>query len=210
MLAVTDTGTGMDEYTKGHIFEPFFTTKGPEQGTGLGLATVYGIVKQSGGNIWVYSEPGYGTTFKIYFPRTGDAALLDAGRTPEPSTLHGTETVLLVEDNEGVRSFAVRVLKAYGYTVLEAANGGEAILLAEQHDGGIHLVFTDVVLPRMSGPKLADRLSTIRPGIRVLYMSGYTDDAIVHHGALDPGAAFLQKPFRPEVLARRLREVLDR
>jgi PAS domain S-box-containing protein len=210
MLAVTDTGTGMDEYTKGHIFEPFFTTKGPEQGTGLGLATVYGIVKQSGGNIWVYSEPGHGTTFKIYFPRTGDAALLDAGRTPEPSTLHGTETVLLVEDNEGVRSFAVRVLKAYGYTVLEAANGGEAILLAEQHDGGIHLVFTDVVLPRMSGPKLADRLSTIRPGIRVLYMSGYTDDAIVHHGALDPGAAFLQKPFRPEVLARRLREVLDR
>jgi two-component system cell cycle sensor histidine kinase/response regulator CckA len=209
MLAMSDTGVGMDAATQARIFEPFFTTKEIGKGTGLGLATVYGIVKQSGGWIWVYSEPGQGTTFKIYLPRVTEAVPPAAVTPAPPASVRGSETILLVEDDEMIRNLVQKVLKANGYRVLVAANGRDAERVAGQHQGPIHLLMTDVVMPGMNGREVAERLAAARAGLRVLYLSGYTDDAIVHHGVLEPGVAFLQKPFTPAVLGRKVREVLD-
>jgi PAS domain S-box-containing protein len=209
MLAVSDTGHGMDAETQSHIFEPFFTTKESGKGTGLGLATIYGIIRQSEGHIWVYSEPGKGTTFKIYFPRVQEAAEpLRPGAFPI-EIRRGTETVLMVEDEESLRHVTREFLQASGYQVLEARHAAEAIAIVEQHAQPIHLLVTDVVMPKMSGRDLAQRLLLLRPNLKVLYMSGYTDDAILHHGVLDQGVAFLAKPFTRASLARKIREVLE-
>src|SRR5881398_3287001 len=208
-LTVTDSGLGMDEATQAHLFEPFFTTKEVGKGTGLGLATVYGIVKQSGGYIWVYSEPGRGTTVKVYLPRVRGAAEPPLP-APEPPPLRGgNETVLLVEDAAPVRTLARRSLEARGYRVLDAADGPSAIELSARHAGEIDVLVTDVVMPGMSGRELAERLAPTRPAMKVLYTSGYTDDAMVRQGVLNAGVAFLQKPFVPDSLARKVREVLD-
>jgi len=210
MIAVTDTGCGMTEEVKARLFEPFFTTKEKGKGTGLGLATVYGIVKQSGGYIWVYSEPGRGTTFKIYLPRAeAQARPLSAREKAPPSRLTGTETVLLAEDDEILRQLAEHLLAGAGYTVISAASGAEALEKARRHEGPIHLLLTDVVMHGMGGTDLAQGFAEIAPGGRVLYMSGYTENAIVHHGVLDVGIHFLQKPFTREMLLRKVREVLD-
>ena len=208
MLAVSDTGIGMDAETCSRIFEPFFTTKQKGQGTGLGLSTVYGIVKQSSGFIWAYSEPEKGTTFKIYLPRV--AADAEPGETKQPPArgLRGSETILVVEDDDGLRNLARRVLQRYGYTVLQARGGEEALKVTEEHEGRIHLMLTDVVMPGMGGKDLAEHLQPLHPEIRVIYMSGYTDNAIARHGVLAPGLAFLQKPFTPEALVSKVREVL--
>jgi PAS domain S-box-containing protein len=208
MIAVSDTGTGMDSETLGHIFEPFFTTKEVGKGTGLGLATVYGIVKQSGGHVWVYSEPGRGTAFKIYLPRVTEA-VEGVGAAAAPATVQGTETLLVVENEAPLRELTRRMLEAKGYTVLTAATPTDALALVERHAGPIHLAVNDVILPGMDGPELARRLDKARPGLRVLFVSGYANEAIVHQGVLDPGVAYLPKPFTAEALARKVREVLD-
>jgi PAS domain S-box-containing protein len=208
LLAVSDTGCGMDRETQSRIFEPFFTTKEKGKGTGLGLATVFGIVKQSGGHIWVYSELNQGTTFKLYFP----SASGEQTATPEPpalESLRGSETILLVEDDDQVRALARTILSRAGYVVLEAASSAEALLVSERHGAGIDVLLTDVVLPVSSGRELAERLLPTRPEMRVLFMSGYTDDAIFHHGILGVGVAYLQKPLTPSALTRKVREVID-
>ena len=209
MLALSDTGIGMDEQTQARIFEPFFTTKGVGKGTGLGLATVYGIVKQSGGFIWVYSEPGRGTTFKVYLPRVDEPAEAAAAPAVQAEPRRGAETVLLVEDAASVRVVTRQVLERYGYTVLEAPDGETALHLAAKHPGPIHLLLTDVVMPGLSGRQLVEQLARLRPDMKALYTSGYAANAIAHHGILESGIAYLAKPFTPETLARRVREVLD-
>jgi signal transduction histidine kinase len=209
MLAVTDTGSGMDKETQSHLFEPFFTTKRTGEGAGLGLSTVYGIVKQSGGNIWAYSELGQGTTFKIYLPRVEEAVKTYRPKTAPTVSPGGSETILLVEDEEAVRTIVSKILQNRGYTVLEAHHGNEALQICERHEGPIHLMVTDVVMPQVSGRELAERLTLLRPEIRVLFMSGYPDNAIVHHGVLGAGTAFLQKPFTLNALECKVRELLD-
>ena len=208
MLAVTDTGTGIDNVIMSRIFEPFFTTKEKGKGTGLGLSTVFGIAQQSGGSVWVYSEVGKGTTFKVYLPRV-DADVEEVRVTERPTTLRGSETILLVEDDDQVRAVARGILFKNGYHVIEARNAGEAFLHSENHPGTIHLLLSDVVMPQMSGPELAKRLGKARPDMRVLCMSGYTDDSIVRHGVLAAHIAFLQKPITPDMLATKVREVLQ-
>jgi signal transduction histidine kinase/DNA-binding NtrC family response regulator len=208
-VTITDTGVGMDQRTMARIFEPFFTTKGLGQGTGLGLSTVYGIVKQSQGSIWVSSEPGKGTTFDIYFRRESSSSAPKVKTASTATRSAGSETVLVVEDEESLRLLAKRILTAAGYTVLTAANGGEGLLLAEQHKAELHLLLTDVVMPRMSGKAFVERLATVRPGLKVLFMSGYTDDTLTHHGVLNPGLQFIGKPFSSVELLKKIREVLD-
>ena len=210
MLAVSDTGVGMDNETQTHMFEPFFTTKEKGKGTGLGLATVYGIVKQSGGYIWVYSEPGKGTTFKIYLPRVEAGTPEAEAERVSPSALKGEEIVLVVEDEGMLRELACEFLQSSGYTVLEAGNGSKAVEISRGHRGPIHLLMTDAIMPGMSGRELAQRLHEERPETKVLYVSGYTDDSVLRNGLLEPGTAFLQKPFTRDSLARKVREVLDR
>jgi nitrogen-specific signal transduction histidine kinase/ActR/RegA family two-component response regulator len=209
VLTVSDDGCGMDEKTKARIFEPFFTTKEKGRGTGLGLSTVYGIVKQSGGNVWVYSEPGDGTVFKVFLPRFDQESEVAIKPLIEMVAPRGSETILLVEDEDVVRGLARQILEEAGYNVLDARGGDEAIRLCRDLRGPIDLLLTDVVMPEASGKEVADRLTKLRPATCVLYMSGYTDDAIVHHGVVDSDVEFIQKPFTPVALAQKVREVLD-
>jgi len=209
LLAIADTGSGMDEETLSRIFEPFFTTKEKGRGTGLGLATVYGIVKQSGGHIWVYSELGQGTTFKIYLPRTCATPDSSVGSVETAPPTGGNEQILVVEDNESLRNLAAAILSNYGYKVTSAANGGEALLLMEEKGLKPHLILTDVIMPNMGGKELIDRLRRTEPGLRVLYMSGYPEDAIAERGVVGPAAHFIQKPFSVEALLSMVRSVLE-
>jgi PAS domain S-box-containing protein len=208
-LAISDTGTGMDQEILSHIFEPFFTTKEQGKGTGLGLATVHGIIKQSGGHIGVYSEPGQGTTFKIYLPRLHEEPERVEIQPVQLALPHGEETILVVEDDVVVRDLASRVLQRSGYNVLEANNGGEALQIFEHNPNSIRLLLTDVVMPGMNGRTLVERLKILQPQLKIIYMSGYTDDAIIHHGVLEAGVNFIQKPFTAESLVRSVREALD-
>jgi two-component system cell cycle sensor histidine kinase/response regulator CckA len=208
MMIVTDGGTGMDENIRQQVFEPFFTTKERDKGTGLGLSTVYGIVRQSGGWIDVSSEVGVGSSFKLYFPRIDGPVTeqqRDHTRTKGP---HGGETILVVEDQEAVRTITRTILKVYGYDILEAANGDEAVNIGQTHPGEIHLLLTDVVLPGMNGRQLSERLRTLRPNLKVLFTSGYTSEIIAARGVLDSGIAYISKPFSPDRLAAKVREVL--
>ncbi|MBI5533626.1 MAG: PAS domain S-box protein [Deltaproteobacteria bacterium] len=209
MLAVSDTGSGMDAETKSHLFEPFFTTKPPGKGTGLGLSTVYGIVKQSGGDVWVYSEPGRGTTFKIYLPAIEEDASPAHASIPPPPLAEGNETVLVVEDEPGVRNLVREVLLRQGYRVMEAQDGHDALRMLEHGGERVHLLVTDLVMPRMSGRELAQRSLELRPDLRVIFMSGYTSSTVGQHGLDGGSASFLQKPFTPESLANKVRQVLD-
>jgi CheY-like chemotaxis protein len=208
-LTVTDTGTGMTPEVRAHLFEPFFTTKEVGKGTGLGLATVLGIIKRSGGSVGVYSEVGKGTSFKVYFPRTNAAEMVVEAPRPVAVPRRGTQTVLVVEDAEGLRELTRRLLQRQGYTVLLAANADEARRLFDQHPS-IDVLLTDVVMPGASGPELTKDLVERRPALKVIYMSGYTEEAIVHHGVLKPGIAFIHKPFTSDTLGRKIRDVLDR
>jgi len=210
MLAVTDTGAGMDEKTKPRIFEPFFTTKEMGKGTGLGLATVYGIVKQNNGFIWVYSELGKGTTFKIYFPKweKGKSSTTRLGSL-DRAELRGSETILIVEDDPMLLKVAGNMLRQYGYEAIEVGDGREAMRIAEEFEGSIDLLLTDVIMPGMGGRDLAEKMKSKRPGIKIIYMSGYTDNTIVHNGALEEDVVLVEKPFTPETLVKKIREVLD-
>jgi two-component system, cell cycle sensor histidine kinase and response regulator CckA len=208
MVAISDNGVGMTDDTKRRIFEPFFTTKELGKGTGLGLSTVYGIVKQSGGNIWVYSELNQGTVFKIYLPRIEEKVDEEIKEEVSVEIPCGTETILLVEDEDMVRELTREILELYGYKILEAPHPDEAISICHRYNGPIHMMITDVVMPKISGKQLADRLSKVRPEMSVLYMSGYTDEAIVHHGMLDNNINFIQKPFTPETLAQTVRRLI--
>jgi two-component system, cell cycle sensor histidine kinase and response regulator CckA len=208
MIAVSDDGRGMDTETRRHIFEPFFTTKEKGKGTGLGLATVYGIIKQAGGDIWVYSEPGKGTTFKLYFPRVREPLRDVSGGDVTFTRQSGGETILVVEDEKSVRELTVRILQQLGYAILTASCGAEALEVSGAHAGHIDLLLTDVVMPNMSGRQLADHFQESRPKTKVLFLSGYTEDTVVHHGVLDAGVDFLPKPFSREILSKKLREVL--
>jgi two-component system cell cycle sensor histidine kinase/response regulator CckA len=209
MLVVSDTGIGMDAATQAHIFEPFFTTKEPSKGSGLGLSTVLGIVKQSGGHIWFTSEPGRGTTFKVYLPRVEEEAAPLHPEAPPAASLQGTETILVVEDDEQLRSMICRTLRTHGYKLLEARHGSEAILVCGRHLGPIHLILTDVVMPGMGGPELMERLAPLGRKMKVLFMSGYAEDTAVLQNLVSAGAPFLEKPFKPIALVQKVRQVLD-
>ena len=209
MLAVTDNGAGMDEKTRSRVFDPFFTTKEKVGGTGMGLSTVYGIVKQNNGYVWVYSEPGKGTSFKVYFPKVAEDVTAGKKRAKVSDEISGSETVLIVEDNDALRKLAKNALRKYGYKILEAENGEKALNVSETHEGPIHLLLTDVVMPRMSGTDLSEKLQSIRPETRVIYMSGYTADAIVRNGILRQDINFIEKPFSLESLGKKVRQVLD-
>ena len=208
LLSVSDNGVGMSAAVRARAFEPFFTTKSDQQGTGLGLATVYGIVKQSGGHVWVYSEPGEGTVFKLYFPRIESAAIEAITGVAEP-VARGSETILVVEDEDALRSLTSRMLERHGYTVLQSRNGADALAFATTYPGTIHAVLTDVVMPQMSGRGLAERLRAVRPRAAVVFMSGYTDDDVLRRGMLEQGSRFLQKPFSTAGLLALIREALD-
>ncbi|HRH45443.1 MAG TPA: ATP-binding protein, partial [Pyrinomonadaceae bacterium] len=209
MLAVSDSGIGMDAETQSHIFEPFYTTKEVGRGTGLGLSTVYGIVRQSGGSIWVYSEPGKGTTFKVYLPRVDEIPQEHKKTTINTRSIKGTETILLVEDEEIVRNLTCEILESCGYEVFEAENGGSAFLICENYKQNIQLLITDVIMPYINGPELANRLLQIHPEMKVLYMSGYTDNAIVNLGLFQEENNFIEKPFSPDKLRQKVRDILD-
>jgi CheY-like chemotaxis protein len=207
LLQVTDTGVGMDEATRLRAFDPFFTTK--TEGTGLGLATAYGVVKQSNGHIWLYSEPGLGSTFKLYFPQSAERVAASAPAAPAVGSVRGDETILVVEDDPSVRPLVALTLERYGYHVLATGSAEEAIALVEGTDAPIDLILTDVVMPGLNGRELAERLEALRPGVKVLYTSGYPADTVVRHGIADASAAYLEKPYLPDELARKVREVLD-
>jgi CheY-like chemotaxis protein len=209
LVSVSDTGTGMDEETQKHIFEPFYTTKEIGKGTGLGLSTAYGIVQQSGGAIEVFSELGRGTTFKIYLPRCAEDTDKNEAAGDTEQQLIGSETILLTEDEEMIRNLVREALEMNGYKVLEAKDGRSALALCGQYDGRIHLLVTDVIMPEMNGYELATRITKLRPELKLLYMSGYTDDSIARQRILDPDVFFLQKPFTPRTLVRKVREALD-
>jgi len=209
MMAISDTGVGMNEATKNRLFEPFFTTKEKGKGTGLGLSTVYGIVKQSGGYIWAYSEIGMGTAFKVYFPRYREDCTETGKEGASTSAPQGRETVLVVEDEAAVRALIRDILEGSGYSVLTASDGEDAQKIGRGHEAPIHLILTDVVMPKMGGREAAQSLAPHLPGVKVLYMSGYTNDTIVRQGVLDPDIPFLEKPFTPDALLRKVRGVLD-